>query len=982
MAIDTSLAPYYDDFDETDQFHRILFRPGRAVQARELTQLQTILQNQITRFGQNIFLEGSVVVAAGVSVDTNYEYVKLSGGSSLGALAVGATLVGGTSSVVAEVLQIVPAEDADPDTVYLRYSAGGAGNGGRFQNGETINWTNVAPATGSGAFTAAASAATGTGTKVDLKQGIYFVRGFFVSANDQSLIIEKYGIPTGIQEVGLTVTESIVTSNTDSSLLDNANGTNNFNAPGADRLKYALVLIKKEDVGEDQDYFTVVTLRDAEIISQITRSTYAIIGDEMARRTFDESGNYTVDPFLLDVNPHATDDTKLTLTFDPGKAYVRGYEIEKTLPSTIHIDKALTTETRQNARTSTYFGNYIRVNTVVGAPAIHTFAKCNLVDSGAATIGTARVRGIALESGSIYRVYLFDIQMNSTKSFNQVRTISQASGISATLIGEDNLALSTNVARLYDGDRNTLLFPAPQNRMQSIEDITVRVQRRVVGTTDGSGNVTLDSLNANNTWADTGSWIVFRNDTGAIVTGSASYGASGNQTIAVTGLTPSTEHTFITFIDKTTATSSARSKTIQYGDQEFVTPGSSDINLSTTDIIEVIAIEDVGNSYADIKDRYILDNGQRDNYYADGKLILKAGQPAPVGDVRVEWRYFSHGAGDYFNVDSYNSFLAHADYEYKDIPKHTLADGTVVRLADVWDFRPRLNDAQTDFTGTGGLVNELPKNNETVQADLTYYLPRIDTLYINSQGSFGSVKGAASLNPRAPDVPDNAMAIYRLYLGAGTLDENDLIPNFIDNKRYTMRDIGRIEDRISRVEEWTTLSLLEAETATLEVLDNAGNNRFKSGFFVDNFKTFAFSDFGNAEHRASIDPRLGELRPEVRETNVTMRYTSGDSSGVVKKGDFLLMAYTETVEISQPLASSSINVNPYNVITNTGGITLSPESDEWRDVETETLTRTIRETGTVNPNQNGNFDNWRWNWTGVRDTSGNGVRDDIFTQLV
>ena len=51
LSTNFNVAPFYDDFDETKNFHRILFRPGLAVQARELTQMQTILQNQIDRFG-------------------------------------------------------------------------------------------------------------------------------------------------------------------------------------------------------------------------------------------------------------------------------------------------------------------------------------------------------------------------------------------------------------------------------------------------------------------------------------------------------------------------------------------------------------------------------------------------------------------------------------------------------------------------------------------------------------------------------------------------------------------------------------------------------------------------------------------------------------------------------------------------------------------------------------------------------------------
>lgn len=969
MAVDTSVAPYFDDYDSDNGFHRILYRPSQAVQARELTQQQSILQEQIKRFGQNIFLDGSAVLAAGVSVDTNYEYVKITNGS-FGAIVAGATVVGSSSGLVAELIETVAAENSDPNTLYIKYTGGGSSDGGRFVDGETLTWTN--PISGSGSYTVDASG-TGVGTKVDLQEGWYFTRGFFVKATTQSLIIEKYGVPSGIQEIGLTVAESIVTSNTDSSLLDNANGTNNFNAPGADRLKYALNLIKRDDIQADDDYFTVVTLRDAEIVDKVDRSSYAIIGDEMARRTFDESGNYTIDPFILSVAEHESDDTKLTLTFDPGKAYVRGYEIEKSLSSSIDIDKALSTEVKANGKTSSYFGNYIRVNSVTGAAPIDEFGSVNLRDSGTSTRGTARVRALELESGSIYRVYLFDIQMNSGYGFNVVRTITDGT-FTATLVGEDDSALTSNSAQVYDVDRNSLLFNIPQSRVQSIEDITVRIQRSETQTTDGSGNVTLDTTSASITWEDTSDWIVVRNDTGAVVTPSG-YGSTGAQTIAVSGLTASTSHTFIAYADKTTATTTARTKTLTtITDQVVTSPGSANIDLGESDIFSIDSIKDVANSDADITDRYDLDNGQRDNFYQDGQLILKANQPAPSGNVKVTFKYFAHGSGDYFNVDSYNSLVSDPAYSYGDIPKHTLANGDEVRLADVFDFRPKLNNAQTGYTGAGGAINELPQNNQTIQADVTYYVPRIDMLYIDAEGNFGSVTGAAALNPQSPTPPDNAMGIYRLGLFAGTIDASDVVPAFIENKRYTMRDIGKIEDRIDRIEEWTTLSLLESDTATLEVLDANGNNRFKSGFFVDNFKDFTFTDFNSREHRSAVDPLIGETRPSFYENNVAMRYTASGSSGVTVVGDFLLMSYTEVNEITQGVASSTINVNPYNVITNTGGITLSPETDEWRDVNTITNTNTVRETRAVNPDQGGNFDNWRWNWNGVPNQNVGGLR--------
>src|SRR5210317_414231 len=76
-----SSAPYYDDFNETKNYHRILFRPGYAVQARELTQLQTALQAQIDRYGQFAFKDGSRVVNGKVTLNVEYDFIKITSSS-------------------------------------------------------------------------------------------------------------------------------------------------------------------------------------------------------------------------------------------------------------------------------------------------------------------------------------------------------------------------------------------------------------------------------------------------------------------------------------------------------------------------------------------------------------------------------------------------------------------------------------------------------------------------------------------------------------------------------------------------------------------------------------------------------------------------------------------------------------------------------------------------------------------------------------
>ena len=55
QAKDLNISPYYDDFDPSNNFYKVLFKPGFPVQARELTNLQSIAQNQIETFGSHIF---------------------------------------------------------------------------------------------------------------------------------------------------------------------------------------------------------------------------------------------------------------------------------------------------------------------------------------------------------------------------------------------------------------------------------------------------------------------------------------------------------------------------------------------------------------------------------------------------------------------------------------------------------------------------------------------------------------------------------------------------------------------------------------------------------------------------------------------------------------------------------------------------------------------------------------------------------------
>ncbi len=151
MALNFNIDPYFDDFDEKDKFYRLLFRPGYPVQARELTQMQSILQNQIAKHAEHIFKQGSMVIPGQVSYEDDFKYVKLQSiyngvdvNTYLSEI-VGQEIIGQSSGVKAFVLHVEKQTDLDPPTVYVRYNKSGADADGNptdikiFQNDEIIS---------------------------------------------------------------------------------------------------------------------------------------------------------------------------------------------------------------------------------------------------------------------------------------------------------------------------------------------------------------------------------------------------------------------------------------------------------------------------------------------------------------------------------------------------------------------------------------------------------------------------------------------------------------------------------------------------------------------------------------------------------------------------------------------------------------------------------------------------------------------------
>jgi len=946
---------YKDDFADSDGYYRILFNAGRSLQARELTQMQTIIQKQIERFGNNIFKEGAVVKPGGLNIDTAYEFVKLDPTSTGVGATVGEIITGATSGLKAEVLERVAAVAGDPHTYYIKYvnttAASAGGTTPRFTPGESLGSGRVVQITNT-----LADPAVGRGTRITVGESIYFTQGFFVYTEQQSAIIAKYD-DTPTTNVGFKIEQQIFGVDDDLQLYDNQGTSINTTAPGADRYKITLTLTHDDVVDSDENFIHVATVRDGAVFTAVSAQqdqAYNIPRDMIATRIKENSGDYIVKPFRITFEEDSQD-THLLLKASDGIVVVDGYRSARYSPTDIRVQKPTTDIEIEGEFMPVDYGHYVDVaaGQARGGPDISTFEELNLrsaVNYGGSTIGTARVRSI-VENGVDYRFYLFDLRMNSGKNFRDVRSIGTSSS------SYFNPTISGTNAQLEDPLNNTLIYPTLAQRPRIIDPQSMEVQILRSGTSDGSGNFTV-SIPTQYVLDNTNDWMIFT-DTGQVSNGSLGGITSGSNTTTITGLPINTP--IKAYVYGSTSTPIVRAKTLATN-QTVTTTVSTDaytgeqfINLGVPDAYEIKRITLNDSDGADVSHKFTFDDGQRDNYYGLSRLVLNDGQTAPAGNVYVKFDHFNHGAGNFFAVNSYTGVV-----DYDQIPSHTFSNGQIINLRDAYDFRPVVNSSG-DFTEAN--ISYLPVPTDLIVSDNTYYLSQAFKLVIDTEANLDIVRGETSFAPNYPTAPEGTLPLYNFKMNPNTLNEEDMYVEKIDHQRYTMDDINYLEKRIEKLEEITSLSMLELQTNNFEVLDSAGLNRTKSGFVVDNFTNHLLSDVDNPFYRASIDPSEGLLRPAFTEENLRLIYDSDNSTGVVKKGDNIYLQFTEENYITQPFATKAVKINPYSATVYTGNLLVSPSSDEWRD--TNTLARNVIDGGTkLATNTAANWNNWEWNWGG------------------
>ena len=1002
----TPQSPYFGSFDAKKNFLRVLYKPEHAVQARELNDAQTAAQYQLGALADQIYKNGSRVSNARSSI-IRASYVRLQDNTnapapvSVAALVEGDVVTGVASGVRATLIHATDKNTVDPASLFVQYNKTGIdGVQETFVPGEELIITRndvelLRPLVKCPSCPDAKVGEiypTGRALFFVIDDGVFYYNSYFVDVHRQMKILSKYYVPdvnVGAvgktkffgMKVGLDYTEDYVTASEDSSLLDNSLGYPNEANEGADRLRGRLLLTIRGYNDEDGKNFILLAKVDAEGRTEYLKSDseYSAIMDEMARRTYETNGNYTIRPFRVSFLNHRRnyvgdamgwldngDASKLVALVSPSVGYVLGYRTETTFEMPVVFPKAR--DTRRVAGAIMPFterayvlmkpGTAIWPNPIDETGMVST-TRVSLWDAPNGTggqIGSFLVYNMVLHSGTpgtsdaVYRYYFNDLVLASGKTINDVKsaTVTVTGFIAAPV-------LSTSGRFEIKNPLNTsLIYKLPYNNVKTLKTTNPASPGSMILTVRKKFRATLNSAGSATITATTNqSFAALSPSTVGVLTTPANVSTplpidTSVLSIAATQVTISAGlanagSTVTLMLDVLVTNQTQNTKALN--DTTFVTavtPPStigSTVGLGVVDVFEIESVKLYDHTnptpvlIADVTVDWSLDTGVTDYGYTESKVVKKSNEASPfltAYRLHVKYKAFAHsGNTGFYTVDSYAQLLVpdgngDVALTYETLPIFTDKSKVSYPLASSIDFRPDLVSGST-------IEPVIPANNATAIYEAEFYLPRTDLLQLRKDGTLYVKQGLPSETPRPPKVDEDAMALYHIYLKPYTYSLDDISVKFIENKRFTMRDIGRIEDRVANLEYYTVLSLLEQKTANMSTKDVNGLDRFKNGFLADDFSGFKASDLSHVEFRAAVDASRYELRPSFKARNNKLNPNKTTSSGVKWFGPVAMRDFVLEKAEEQPYATKHLSVNPYFQVARKGRMALSPNVDTWSD---------------------------------------------------
>ena len=1034
MGLDTNFNqdPYFDDYSEDKGFHRVLFKPGVAVQARELTQLQTILQTQIERFGDNILKEGTIVKGCSFGYISRQPYLKIRDLQQDGQPVVmsnyeGLRAVGLTSGVEGYVVKVSSGLESQnattgTNTLHIRYTKSNGANT-TFSSTEYVRLEDyrtaatVTTVEAAGNVSGVGETAVGNGTALRVSEGIIYQKGAFINVDKQLVIVDRYSVAPDDKAAGFVVAETIINSNNDTSLLDNAAGYNNENAPGADRIQLVHVLTVKSVANAiaDEDFFTLVEYQNGLPVRRKQTTQYSVVGEEFARRTAEESGDYVIRNFPLNIWPPANTSNDILFTrIGPGLAYVDGKRVETFGPVDIVFEEATTTNSVDDQNITTNLGNYIIVDDFKGDIPFKEFATINLYDTvqnarsgdadmttfsaSGSSLGTAKVRSIEHHEGTIgtaaakYKLYLFDINVTSSNKFADVRgVVYDGAGVD----GAADIVTERGRAVLKDESFKTTLWDIGRPAVQTLDNADFVYRTVTEGSSISSGGTTVSfALSGAQTWTYGASATLNSTQKNEIIlvannsdSGPTNYYEGRHIDLTNATVTTSADAQTLTISGLSTATGTSVDVKAYHNVKKPTTSGNpkgKDIATYYVAVDISTAPDGTGGTYSlglpdvyslnavyynasgaatssstDVTSYFRLYTNQRDAYYGlsyvrKSNLLSLDSAGGLLFKIRAFTENTTQGVG-FFSVDSYGASFSNLNPE--NIPSYTSERGVRYDLRDSIDFRPYVANtiAYATTEGTAPTCTTsvtasptfasgekyTPAPNQNMEIDYSYYLGRVDKVYVDREGNFQQIRGVPAENPVAPQDPAKGLVLATIqvppYPSLSPVEAN-LKSKFDHSTRiklagvsrgYTMADIGKIDRRVKQLEYYTVLNALETEAKDKGILDASGNDRFKNGIFSDSFEDLSLSQVRDVDFGASVDPAYKEMQPRIDQYDMDLQVSA--TSNVTEYDEGALLNMTDVAFIKQPYATKGRSTAEDELMY-VGKMTLYPSYDPGYDV--------------------------------------------------
>jgi hypothetical protein len=673
-----------------------------------------------------------------------------------------------------------------------------------------------------------------------------------------------------------------------------------------------------------------------------------------------------------------------TVKLNPGKAYVRGYENELLVPLEITAPKSRETRTITSDHIPVEFGPFFdiaSVNDISGVfDVLHkekVFFLTNTSYTGTETqefVGPNDRRITHLTKyGNSYRIYVdndtgLDVIAPCTYIVSQTNPT-----IFVKLDRPTGETVKKGIFRpwMYELQRMTSSITAGQTNFSTQKDFVV--------TLNGSSE-TINAGFPNMHWERI--IYIYNKTTGSIIPefGTVSSGVvwqadyTGNENVQVSiinqsdGTSNTDFHSNDLAIMSDMYISNASWKNISHSTftEDFTLTANNELilNPGVTKVVSITAPDG-----SDVTEDFWFFEGDFDTEFKNAYVQWShpTNDPAAGATYSVSFEAYTFGQSTNASMFTVNSYTD-AGISYNDVTTYVAYyEPHNYRIADVLDFRC----TESNFL-TG---NYLPLPDSNITVSYSYYLPRADRLVINTDGAFKIKQGFSSEAAILPTELDSEMTLYNFYVPPYTYDVNNISATYVDNKNYKMSDLRDLDERISSLEYYTSLNLLEQDTATMQVLDENGLERYKNGMLVDSFTDHGVGDIANKEYFVSIYPEGG-----ICTTPFTMKgfdFSVGAMTGMKQNNRTLTLDF-DIVEgwISQTFASAILNLNPFAKLSWIGFIELTPNSDTWFD---ETYAPAV-----IVQNENNNnvlsqieafgtqtrWGSWATTWTGWSDTGG------------